>query len=59
MADQQTNMDLFNDGLVKFFKEEWHPDVRFLAGDDDQKDPIPAHKIIMVYKFQLFILFLS
>lgn len=58
MADQQTNMDLFNHSLMKLFKEIWHPDVRFLAGDDDHQDPIPAHKIIMVNKFQLFVVYL-
>lgn len=48
--DQQTNMDLFHDGVLKIFKEEWNPDVKFLAGNDDHEDPIPAHKIIMVCK---------
>ncbi|CAH2063984.1 unnamed protein product [Thlaspi arvense] len=41
------NMDLFHDGLVKILKEKYHPDVKFLAGDDDHEDPIPAHRIIM------------
>ncbi|KAF3524910.1 hypothetical protein Bca4012_099656 [Brassica carinata] len=47
MADHQRNMDLFHDGLAKIFKEQWHPDVLCLAGEDDHEDPIPANKVIL------------
>ncbi|CAA7018383.1 unnamed protein product [Microthlaspi erraticum] len=50
----QSNKDAFMGGLMNLFKEQWQADVLLKAGDSDDGAAIPAHKLVLAGRSEVF-----
>ncbi|CAN8317578.1 unnamed protein product [Cochlearia groenlandica] len=50
----QNNLELYLCGFVKIFNEQWQADVRLKAGDSAESEAIPAHKLVLAARSEVF-----